>query len=150
MVIKWKSNVLIDTLDKQYGMQIRKKFYPKQLKVEFIKDMQIVWDKKQTNHLPIAAKSLCLGKRITESKELEWSVEHIRLEQPGIGTRQLLFVNLEKIKIGKDALFDYLRSENLLIYPKKRYTKNTFSKHWLRKYPNLLKTTFSKEKNKCL
>ncbi len=50
MVFKWKSNVLIDTPDKQYGTQIRKKFYPKQLKVEFIKDMQIVWDKKQTNH----------------------------------------------------------------------------------------------------
>lgn len=35
---------------------------------------------------------------------------------------------------------DYLRRENLLIHPKKRYTRTTFSKHWLRKHPNLLKT----------
>ena len=40
------------------------------------------------------------------------------------------------IKIGRDALFDYLRSENLLIRPKKNYTKTTQSKHWLHKYPN--------------
>jgi len=35
-------------------------------------------------------------------------------------------------------LFDYLRSEHLLIKPKKNYTKTTDSKHWLRKYPNLM------------
>ncbi len=43
------------------------------------------------------------------------------------------------IKVGRDALFDYLRTEHLLIKPKKNYKKTTFSKHWLRKYPNLLK-----------
>ncbi|WP_299683572.1 DDE-type integrase/transposase/recombinase, partial [uncultured Tenacibaculum sp.] len=43
------------------------------------------------------------------------------------------------IKIGRDALFDYLRSESMLIKPKKNYTKTTNSKHWLRKYPNLIK-----------
>ena len=43
------------------------------------------------------------------------------------------------IKIGRDAFIDYLRSERLLIKPKKNYTKTTYSKHWLRKHPNLLK-----------
>ncbi len=43
------------------------------------------------------------------------------------------------IKVGRDALFDYLRAEHLLIRPKKNYTKTTNSKHWLTKYPNLLK-----------
>lgn len=43
-------------------------------------------------------------------------------------------------------MFDYLRRENLLIYPKKRYTRTTFSKHWLRKHPNLLKTMDLKRK----
>jgi hypothetical protein len=67
-------------------------------------------------------------------------VEEIRLEQPRIGTRKLYYLlknkfKLEKIKIGRDALFNYLRRENLLIYPKKRYTRTTFSKHWLRKTP---------------
>lgn len=92
----------------------------------------IVWD-KQTSHVPIAAKSLCLGKGITESKEQ--SVEHIRLEQPRIETRQLYYLlknkfSLEKIKIDKDALFDYLRRENLLLFIlKKDIQKLQFSKH---------------------
>jgi transposase InsO family protein len=43
------------------------------------------------------------------------------------------------IKIGRDALFRFLRREHLLILPLKKYTKTTNSKHWLRKYPNLLK-----------
>jgi hypothetical protein len=78
-------------------------------------------------------------------------VEEIRLEQPRIGTRKLYYLlknkfRLENIKIGRDVLFNYLRRENLLIYPKKRYTRTTFSKHWLRKYPNLLKTTCLKRK----
>ena len=41
--------------------------------------------------------------------------------------------------MGRDALFDYLRSEHLLIKPRKNYTKTTNSNHWLRKHPNLLK-----------
>jgi len=45
----------------------------------------------------------------------------------------------EQIKIGRDGLFDFLRSEHLLIKPRKNYTRTTFSKHWLRKHPNLLK-----------
>jgi len=62
---------------------------------------------------------------------------------PRLGTRKLYYLlknDFESlpIKIGRDALFDYLRSENLLIRPKKNYTKTTQSKHWLHKYPNLL------------
>ena len=60
-----------------------------------------------------------------------------------IGTRKLYHLlkdNLDRegIKIGRDGLFDYLRSEHMLIKPKKNYTKTTNSKHWLKKYPNLL------------
>lgn len=43
------------------------------------------------------------------------------------------------IKLGRDGLFTYLRLNNLLIKQKKNYTKTTHSKHWMRKYPNLLK-----------
>ncbi|MDE0537051.1 IS3 family transposase, partial [Tenacibaculum sp. L6] len=65
---------------------------------------------------------------------------------PRIGTRKLYYLlkdefNNQEIKIGRDALFDYLRSESMLIKPKKNYTKTTNSKHWLRKYPNLIKET---------
>ncbi len=43
------------------------------------------------------------------------------------------------IKLGRDGLFDYLRSEGLLVRPKKNYIKTTFSRHWMQKHPNLLK-----------
>lgn len=42
--------------------------------------------------------------------------------------------------MGRDVLFSFLRTERLLIRPRKRYTQTTNSKHWLRKYPNLIKT----------
>jgi transposase InsO family protein len=41
--------------------------------------------------------------------------------------------------LGRDGLFDYLRRHRLLIQPKRCYTKTTFNKHWMKKYPNLLK-----------
>jgi transposase InsO family protein len=71
-------------------------------------------------------------------------VINIRLEMPRIGTRKLYHLLLQQfrtqgIKIGRDAFFDYLRREKLLVRPMKSYTRTTFSKHWLRKYDNLLK-----------
>jgi putative transposase len=42
------------------------------------------------------------------------------------------------IKCGRDKLFEYLKEMNLLIEPKKRYVQTTFSKHWMRKYPNII------------
>lgn len=62
---------------------------------------------------------------------------------PRIGTRKLYYLLKPKfdqmsIKIGRDGLFKYLKSEQLLVKPVKSYTKTTNSKHWLRKHPNLL------------
>ncbi len=63
---------------------------------------------------------------------------------PRIGTRKLYYLlkpdlKALNIKIGRDGLFKYLRSEGLLVKPKKVYHKTTNSKHWLKKHPNLLK-----------
>jgi transposase InsO family protein len=41
--------------------------------------------------------------------------------------------------MGRDQLFEVLRKHRLLIQPKRRYVQTTMSKHWLRKYPNLVK-----------
>ena len=82
--------------------------------------------------------------RSKELSQITPLVQCIRMEMPRIGTRKLYYL-LKKdlndlgIKIGRDGLFDYLRSQNLLIKPKKNYTKTTNSKHWLKKHPNLLK-----------
>ena len=43
------------------------------------------------------------------------------------------------LKMGRDKLFKLLSGYDLLIKPKRRYTTTTNSKHWLRKYPNILK-----------
>lgn len=82
--------------------------------------------------------------REQELLEVKQLVINIRMQMPRLGTRKLYHLiqdDLERleIKLGRDALFDYLRRENLLIYPKKNYIKTTHSKHWLRKHPNLLK-----------
>lgn len=64
------------------------------------------------------------------------------MEMPRLGTRKLYYllkkdIESQNIKLGRDALFDYLRSENMLVKPRRSYTKTTHSKHWLRKHPNL-------------
>jgi putative transposase len=81
--------------------------------------------------------------RTKELSQIKPLVQNIRMEMPRIGTRKLYYLLKEEldilgVKIGRDGLFDYLRCENLLVKPKKNYTKTTNSKHWLRKYPNLL------------
>lgn len=82
--------------------------------------------------------------REQELLKVKQLVVHIRMQMPRLGTRKLYYLIQDdlkrlEIKLGRDALFDYLRRENLLIYPRKNYVKTTHSKHWLRKHPNLLK-----------
>jgi transposase InsO family protein len=45
---------------------------------------------------------------------------------------------LQGVHYGRDKLFDLLRSNRLLIKPLRSYTKTTYSKHWLKKYRNLI------------
>lgn len=80
--------------------------------------------------------------RKKELSKVKPLVQNIRMEMPRLGTRKVYYLIQKElsslnIKLGRDALFAYLRSEQMLIKPKKSYTKTTFSKHWLRKYPNL-------------
>jgi putative transposase len=71
-------------------------------------------------------------------------VLEVRKQLPRLGTRKLYHLLAEDFKkehipIGRDKLFSILREERLLIIKKKRYTKTTDSKHWMHKYPNLIK-----------
>lgn len=68
----------------------------------------------------------------------------IRKSMPRLGTRKLYYLLKEAfaqegIRLGRDRLFDILREERLLIVKKKRYSKTTDSKHWMHKYPDLVK-----------
>ena len=49
------------------------------------------------------------------------------------------FLSSHSIKIGRDALFDLLASNQLLVRKRKRKVQTTYSMHWLHKYPNLIK-----------
>ena len=74
---------------------------------------------------------------------LELVMEY-RCLMPSIGTRKLYWLIKGKLlqrglKCGRDQLFKILKEHNLLIHPKRRYTKTTDSKHWMKKHPNLLK-----------
>lgn len=71
-------------------------------------------------------------------------VQYWRKFMPQLGTRKLYKLIKPKlleydIKLGRDGLFTYLRNEGLLVKSKKSFIKTTFSKHWMKKHPNLLK-----------
>ena len=79
-----------------------------------------------------------------EEELLIQEVRTIRKRQPMIGTRKLYgiletFIVKHQIKVGRDALFDLLAKNGMLVRRKKRKAQTTFSAHWLRKYPNLIK-----------
>jgi len=83
-------------------------------------------------------------KRKEELIVIREMVVRIRCRMPRIGTRKLYYLikdelELLNIKIGRDVLFNFLRAEHLLIKPKRSYVKTTNSKHWMKKYPNLIK-----------
>lgn len=71
-------------------------------------------------------------------------VHKIRKHHRCMGGRKLYevlqpFIHEHQIKIGRDALFDLLSSNKLLVRRRRRkvYTTNSF--HWLRKYSNLIR-----------
>ena len=69
---------------------------------------------------------------------------NIRKDLPRLGTRKLHFVLQNKlishqISFGRDYLFDLLAEHKLLIRQRKRKVITTDSRHWMRKYNNLIK-----------
>ena len=81
------------------------------------------------------------AKRHQELGQVRDLVMCIRSKMPRIGTRKLMHLihgDLEElnIKIGRDMLFDFLRTEHLLIKPQRSHIKTTNSHHWMKKHPN--------------
>jgi len=76
----------------------------------------------------------------------------IRKNHKRMGTRKLYdklqpFMLEHQIKKGRDALFDLLSSNHLLVRKRKRRIQTTQSFHWLRKYPNLIRDFVPKGPN---
>lgn len=77
-----------------------------------------------------------------KAKEL---VLEIRKQMPRLGTRKLYYLLSDEFRqsglgIGRDKLFSLLREEQLLIHKRRNYTKTTDSRHWMKKYPNIVST----------
>ena len=71
-------------------------------------------------------------------------VHDVRQLHPAIGVRKLHyllqpFLLEHQVKMGRDALFDLLAANKLLVRKRKRRISTTQSFHWLKKYPNLIK-----------
>jgi transposase InsO family protein len=71
-------------------------------------------------------------------------VKEIRKLHPIIGGRKLYcllqpFLLEHQIKMGRDALFDLLSANKLLVRKRRRRISTTQSHHWLKKYSNLIK-----------
>jgi putative transposase len=63
---------------------------------------------------------------------------------PRLGTRKIHHLikdqlNLNQIKFGRDKLFDLMREHDLLLKPQRMYIQTTMSKHWMKKWPNIIK-----------
>jgi transposase InsO family protein len=43
------------------------------------------------------------------------------------------------IRVSRDRLFDILRENQMLVKRRKKYTVTTHSRHWMKKYPNLIR-----------
>jgi transposase InsO family protein len=87
--------------------------------------------------------------------EAELVIQQVLLHrslQPRLGTRKLIvlmqdFVQEHQLKLGQDALFDLLRAHKLLVKKRRRRVQTTFSKHWQKKYPNLIREYVPKAPN---
>lgn len=71
-------------------------------------------------------------------------VKGVRKDIPRIGGKKLYFMlkgvlDGHQIKLGRDAFFDILRGNELLIHRRKTRTRTTWSKHGLKTYPNLIR-----------
>lgn len=82
--------------------------------------------------------------RLANAQTVVELVREQRMRQPRIGTRKLHHLLQEPLRrqaiaLGRDAMFDVLRNDRLLVAPRRAYHKTTDSHHRFRRHPNLLK-----------
>ena len=70
-------------------------------------------------------------------------VKSKRKDMPKIGGRKLHYLMHkelpEELHLGRDSLFELLSAQGLLVKRRRNRVKTTYSNHWLKKYPNLIK-----------
>nr|WP_286298798.1 IS3 family transposase [Vibrio sp. FE10] len=139
-------NRVVDILDAEHGMSLRKKYIAKARSLQKEKKVSL---SKACSLLNISRQCVYQREKRETTRQavlapVKGMVLEIRRFMPRLGARKLYFLLKPKliakgIKLGRDALFNYLREERLLVKPKRSYTKTTNSRHWMKKHPNLLK-----------
>lgn len=77
--------------------------------------------------------------RVFKEEELIQQVLAHRRLQPRLGGRKLLVLMQQQgLDMGRDAFFELLREQGLLVRRKRSRVRTTFSAHRFRKYPDLL------------
>jgi len=67
-------------------------------------------------------------------------VQSYRKQMPRIGGTKLHYlINQSGYKIGRKVLYDLLRNHGLLVRKRKKRAVTTDSRHWMRKWPNLIR-----------
>lgn len=82
-------------------------------------------------------------KRLYEERIISLVLRERKL-LPRLGTRKIYHrikasLLAHGLKIGRDKLFALMQRYDFLLKPRRRYVQTTFSRHWMRKYPNLVK-----------
>lgn len=114
--------------------------------------------KKQERNVSVQTLCSLFGKTRHAHYDYLWRLEHnvliqevvlqevarIRKDLPALGTRKLHLMMKEplrehQISVGRDYLFNLLSNQGMLIKKRRRRTITTDSKHWIRKYDNLIK-----------
>jgi len=88
-----------------------------------------------------------------KSRAIVEQIKLIRKDQPRTGSDKIHillsdFKQWHGIKMGRDALLELMREEHLLIRPKRRRARTTFSFHRFRRYPNRINGFTPKEPNR--
>jgi len=85
-----------------------------------------------------------MEKQKNDEAKIIHAVNTIRRIMPRTGTAKLYpdikpLLEKQKLKYGRDKVHKILKKNDLIIKPKKKYTVTTDSKHFFRKYKNLIK-----------
>lgn len=82
--------------------------------------------------------------RVADQEVVKKLVDKVRKQLPRVGTRKIHYLIQEDLakaglRYGRDKMFALLRHYGLLVKPRRRCVQTTMSKHWLRKWPNIIK-----------
>ncbi|MBA0018490.1 IS3 family transposase [Xenorhabdus nematophila] len=139
---------VVDVLKRDYGVTVGKKATRQVIQAKKVTGFHVTQCCRYLSITRQAYYQQCQRTAIKEQQEQDTlrQVQSIRLKQPRIGTRKLQYLlnQSSPLKIGRDSLFDLLRTHHLLVRPKRAYHKTTQSHHRFYCHPNLLKAGSNK------